>query len=153
MRATLPLAHASRRARAAVLLASLTALSTTVAACKDTTAATSPEDVRPSALVADAGEPGRRQTQSGVAGVHVVADTVGVSAAFENMTLDMQVSCPTGEVATGGGFDGADLAELHRSVPLFAAGSTTPTGWKVRFFVGPYGGYPVVTYVICMPGR
>ena len=40
------------------------------------------------------------------------------------------VSCPSGQVATGGG-GGGGIAGIAASVPLVAPGSTTPGGWAV----------------------
>lgn len=64
------------------------------------------------------------------------------------------VSCPTGDLATGGGAAdfGVSGAWIYQSVPTPAGGTgTPPTGWVVYFHNPTAAAIRVVTYVVCVP--
>ena len=69
-------------------------------------------------------------------------------------TDECVASCPSGYVATGGGYDGPPLLDLARvrSVRPDLNGDNVPVGWTtvVQFIQSPWN-IEVTTYVICVP--
>ncbi|WP_223165253.1 hypothetical protein [Micromonospora tulbaghiae] len=82
------------------------------------------------------GPQGPQGAQGALSGVHVVSSD-------EPATGFQSVSCPTGEVATGGGY--ITNGTVNVDAPL--VDGDTPVGWQANFF----GTEPGLVYVICAP--
>lgn len=78
----------------------------------------------------------------------------GNPAGSEGATDECVASCPSGYVATGGGYDGPPLLDLARvrSTRPDLNGDNMPVGWTtvVQFIKAPWN-IEVTTYAICVP--
>jgi hypothetical protein len=87
----------------------------------------------------------------GTAGLHVVSQTATVAS---NIAAGQTVSCPAGDVATGGGGHvgsaGIWPAAITRSEPHVTGGK--PDGWVVVVANTTPASQEFTAYAICAPG-
>ena len=87
----------------------------------------------------------------------VVTVSQAIAAGAANATLGLDVSCPAGRAALGGGgrINNATNTQdvvINQSNPIFT-GTNPPTGWHVQASQHETGGtvWTLVAYVVCGP--